>query len=333
MATELKKTVKPSGGDYTSLEACMNANEQNLVAGDKYFNVEIDGDWTAAPDTTNVLVHNYTVDATRNIRIYAVGTAKHNGTPYKATAYVLRGAADTGTAFRTSSTAQHYLRVSDFVIDCQNQAKCAIDEYYAATDARFIRMVLCNSSHATATLLFNPDSVSIAINCILFNVTRGIRCSNGGSFAYNCTVLGGNTPTLGILYVTAINCYVGGFAAECFYLLKAGSDYCVSSDNSADDECAHYALGKSTYADYFVNVGGGTEDYHLKDTSANLWGLAGSDLSAIFTDDIDGVARTVPWDVGADEYVGGAPPAFFAYPGIFDQLRGGLSAYTGGLKT
>jgi len=29
MAEFLKKTVKPSGGDYTSLEACMNANEQD----------------------------------------------------------------------------------------------------------------------------------------------------------------------------------------------------------------------------------------------------------------------------------------------------------------
>ena len=40
MATQLLKTVKPSGGDYTSLEACMNANEQDLTAADKYFDVE-----------------------------------------------------------------------------------------------------------------------------------------------------------------------------------------------------------------------------------------------------------------------------------------------------
>ena len=42
MATRLYKTVKPSGGDYASLEACLNANEKNLVTADQYFDVEID---------------------------------------------------------------------------------------------------------------------------------------------------------------------------------------------------------------------------------------------------------------------------------------------------
>jgi len=42
MAEFLKKTVKPADGDYTSLEACMNANEQDLT-GDGWFTVEIDG--------------------------------------------------------------------------------------------------------------------------------------------------------------------------------------------------------------------------------------------------------------------------------------------------
>src|SRR3990167_10661052 len=77
-ATQLKKTVKPSGGDYTSLEACMNANEQDLVAADKYFDVEIDGTWSSA-DTTAVTIENYTTDATHYINIYTTATARHLG--------------------------------------------------------------------------------------------------------------------------------------------------------------------------------------------------------------------------------------------------------------
>ena len=36
---------------------------------------------------------------------------------------------------------------------------------------------------------------------------------------------------------------------------------------------------------------------------------AGADLSAFFTTDKDGSARTVPWDIGAYKYVGGASRA------------------------
>ena len=81
MATQLKKTVKPSGGDYTSLEACMNANEQNLVTADKYFDVEIDGDWSGGNDTSHCTIHNYTTDVTRYINIYTTATAFHGGKP------------------------------------------------------------------------------------------------------------------------------------------------------------------------------------------------------------------------------------------------------------
>src|SRR3990167_2105406 len=77
-ATQLLKTVKPSGGDYTSLEACMNANEQDLVTADKYFDVEIDGTWSSA-DTTAVTIENYTTDATHYINIYTTATARHLG--------------------------------------------------------------------------------------------------------------------------------------------------------------------------------------------------------------------------------------------------------------
>ncbi len=80
-ATQLKKTVKPAGqgGDYTSLEECMNANEQDLVTNDLYFDVEIDGDWSGGADTTAVTIHNYTTDATHYINIYTTSAARHRG--------------------------------------------------------------------------------------------------------------------------------------------------------------------------------------------------------------------------------------------------------------
>jgi hypothetical protein len=44
-------------------------------------------------------------------------------------------------------------------------------------------------------------------------------------------------------------------------------------------------------------------------SAANPGVNAGTDLSAFFTTDKDGSARTVPWDIGAYEYVGGASRA------------------------
>jgi hypothetical protein len=51
----------------------------------------------------------------------------------------------------------------------------------------------------------------------------------------------------------------------------------------------------------WVNLGVGTEDLHLKEGSDAI--DVGTDLSATFTDDIDGVTRSGTWDIGADEYV------------------------------
>ena len=75
MASRLYKTVKPSGGDYTTLSACVNANEKDLTSSDEYFDIEIDGDWTSTgADTTNVLFDTYTTDATRYINVYTTAT-------------------------------------------------------------------------------------------------------------------------------------------------------------------------------------------------------------------------------------------------------------------
>jgi len=79
MATQLKKTVKPSGGDYTTLNACLAANQQDLVAADKYFDVEIDGTWASADTTAVAGLTNYTTDATRYINIYTTAAARHLG--------------------------------------------------------------------------------------------------------------------------------------------------------------------------------------------------------------------------------------------------------------
>lgn len=78
------------------------------------------------------------------------------------------------------------------------------------------------------------------------------------------------------------------------------SDYNVSSDSTAIG--TNKATGKTSYSDYFVDHSNG--DFHLKDTSYNLWGINSSNLTSTFTVDIDGDTRadSNQFGIGADYY-------------------------------
>ena len=64
------------------------------------------------------------------------------------------------------------------------------------------------------------------------------------------------------------------------------------------------SLDSKTASDNYTNLTGGSEDFHVKDTNADIYD-AGTDLSGSLTDDIDGDSRS-QWDIGADEYTTGA---------------------------
>jgi len=307
--TELLKTVKPSGdgGDYSVLETCLNDNEQDLVSADKYLKVEISGDWTSAPDTTNVLIHNYTEDATRHIIIEALGDARHDGTATgKATAYILQGSADTTGAISSSSVV-FYTEIKGFIIDANSLAKRALNG--ATGDYGLIEdMIIHNNTGSTLAIHMSNDLNSTIRNCFIYDVYRAVDANNNtGIRAENVTAYGRGS-SFGIMRIIAVNCYSANFSSEDFFSLTTGSDYNVSSDTSASDEATNYVDSQSTYASYFTSVTGGSEDLHLLNDSNSLWGLAGSDLSGSFTTDIDGTTRSA-WDIGGDEYESGSPPA------------------------
>src|SRR6185369_4337425 len=123
------------------------------------------------------------------------------------------------------------------------------------------------------------------------------------AYAYNCTSYnnGAGFRSAGTNKFTVINCLAAASAGDNDFIgsFTAPSDYNVSSDATAPG--TNKATGKTAYTDYFVDPANG--DFHLKDTSLNLFGLSGTDLSGTFTTDIDGVTRSAPWDIGADQYV------------------------------
>jgi hypothetical protein len=318
-ATQLKKTVCPSGCDYTSLEAAMNGNEQNLVAADKYFDVEISGTWSSA-DTTAVTIHNYTTDATRYINIYTTGSARHQGV-YSAS-YYRSEATSNNISVMTSYTTVDGLQV--YQTSPGNSTSNIVDGSRYSVGNIFKNNIVKGAngraqngiSVAQDSGSFGPNGAKVYNNIIYnfknttYNNGTGISAASGNPTAY----LYNNTVYL---------CYTGiqGFSSASYPVTLKNNiaynnvtDYnttswgSTSTNNLSKDATAPalntYYRNKTLT---FTNNTAGYEDFHLVagDTDAID---KGADLGSPYNVDIDGTTRSGTWDIGADEYVSASTP-------------------------
>src|SRR5574340_467643 len=86
MPTTNTKTIKPSGGDYTSLSAWEAGRQADLVTGDI---IEV-AECYAMNDTTPFTIAGWTTDATRYIEIRTAAGEGHAGT-WSTSKYYLSG--------------------------------------------------------------------------------------------------------------------------------------------------------------------------------------------------------------------------------------------------
>ena len=310
MATELKHTVKPSGGDYTTLAdaiAHLVASHADLVSANLYANIEIDGTWSSADTTAVTIPATILTSATCYLKIYTTAAARHNGT-WDTGAYMLT---PTNAAPGVLSIgAVDYLRMDG--LQLSNLSPSASDRNVliwsanltdGANDIRISNCIAKGHGHATRIqVLFDlaPDGADICMwNCIGFNLTAlvGNRCVNSGVAStgtvklYSSTMIGGEYAVRRATgTVTAKNVYAGGSLSG-DYNGTITKTTCASSDSTGSAGLQSIPVS----ADTFVNVGAGTEDYHLAVGSA-LIGV-GTDTSGDaapmdFTTDIDGDART-----------------------------------------
>src|SRR3990170_4483339 len=89
MATTITKTIKPSGGDYTSLSAWEAGMQKDLVTADEISVAEC----YSMSDTAAVSIDGWTTDATRYIKVYTPISERHSG-KWDATKYRLVVSAD-----------------------------------------------------------------------------------------------------------------------------------------------------------------------------------------------------------------------------------------------
>jgi len=293
---EVIKTIKPTAGDYATLSAWEAGEQRALASGE----VAVAECYMFAGGLNNQCTFDgWTfADATSRIVVRAATGNRHNGVA-GAGFYLTRAA----VVVSVTVAASHNVDFEYLEIDGAGYSGDLIRISAATINSNAAGLILHDASTSYA-VSGATSNVGVWSNVISYNCGRGYNSGGtSGLVANNWTVYGG---AYGILRAKTINCGCFGQTTTCFLQPAAGSDYNVSSDATAPG--TNKATGKTAYTDYFVDPANG--DFHLKDTSLNLFGLSGTDLSATFTTDIDGVIRTFPFDIGADQYVAAGGGSF-----------------------
>ena len=326
MATELKHTVKPSGGDFTTLDAAFDhlvASHANLVSADVYATIEIDGTWSSA-DTAACTPEGITTDATRYIHIYTTAAARHDG-KWNEGAYRLY-VANNIAMLKDGGGGDHIifdgLQIGVSATNANYQ--CPFWMEYTALNGAWWRISNCIIRGAGSASRRNPGiycadaQMTMSVwNSVIYNVgtldhpyCSGVICDSGTLNLYSSTVIGGK---YGVVTnggtINAKNVYAGSTITEDFYR-SAGTlakTNCASEDSSADDTGtgetqSNCAVSVAYTTSTFTNVTAGSEDYDLVTGSALIGaGVSTSGESAPlnFTTDIVGATRDATWDIGA----------------------------------
>ena len=296
------KTVDPNGGaDYASI-SLWEAGEQALYSSGDIAIADCRRTG-ATKDTTPVSVAGWTPGVIPKVVVNS--SYRHEGKW-----------ADT--------------RVSDgnrvYILDTTGGTANSL--YNDVADAEFDGLLVHANSGSITTLQANKSStwknlvtrgkrmMRVSFNGITVNMYNSVSYDTvdmsylhvGGitttvSNIFNCTFYG-SSANAGRIYnddgtINVKNTFAMSFAD--FGGSWGTSDYNVSSDATAKGTTV--STNRTAYATYFTDHANG--DFHLKDTSANLFGIASENLSATFTDDIDGNTRPADstFGLGADYYV------------------------------
>lgn len=313
MPTVVTKTVKPSGGDYTTLRAAIIGEAADLVSND----TQIDIACYAMQDTTAVAVADwagYTTDATHYVRIYTPSTERHNGK--RSTSKYRLEAAKPFTDGALSLSAQ-YVHIDGLQIKNTHGGAHAALSITGSTTFQ-ITDTLIYDTHGGGQggwgiSVSANNSVVYLNNVQVMSCDAGIEAHANGApviYALNCsavnsTVGPGFTAVGFTRFIYAKNCYSGGNAGDDYSGAGVTIDAtCYSEDGTASTPTAAWSTAN------FTNVTAGSEDLSLVSGSALI--DVGTDVSADSNwiepggnVDIIGTARPQgsAWDVGAFERI------------------------------
>lgn len=294
MATIIIKTIKSAGGDYTSRSAYEAGEQGDLVTADQVRKAEI----YAFADSTSIVVDGSTTDATRYMWFHVVPTDRHAGVYDSAKARVsvnLDGA--------TVNVVDPYCLYEFDQIENTHANGKGIGSSSTVYAGFVVNACIITGagSGTTGIAVGNGYTPEHTRNCVIKGWGTGVQDWYGSNpYIDNNTIINCGTGihrNAGTM--TVKNCYVGNCTTE-------------YSGDMTRTTCAHSSAtvysGSTASVAYstanFTNVTAGSENLHLVSGSALI--DVGTDLSASFTVDIDGVTRSGTWDIGADEYVAAA---------------------------
>lgn len=313
MATERLKTVKPSGGDYTSLAAAIAGKAGNLVSADEWLHIEC----YAMTDTTEANITGYTTDADCKIVVDTPMSERHQGV-WDSNKYNLTGNIGNGII----KVNQAHVLVEGIQAHSTlgwSGSAIYINDYYS--NIHISKCIVWTNTNDALMVVSGPGLGYKISNCLAINSPRGFNiCSMD---IYNCTAVNcteGFRQSYGA--INAYNCLSANNTTGFSYVGSAGLNLynCASSDGTAGAYAGSGNRVNQTFS--FVDAANGNFALAEGDTGARGHGLTNPG-SRLYLDDILGNPRTAPWDIGAFQYVSGGPPAgkkkqYF----YFQQMRG-----------
>lgn len=296
-------TVRPSGGDYTSLSAAIageiTANANLTAAGmDGILTISIEGSWSSADSySATVSTSGFTVDSTHYLRIVA-DSSNHAGTSWSTSKYRF----ESSYADAVLELVPNYTVIDGIQIRCTHPGSTGIlmTGAYCKVLGSYVRSAYRGATHTGGN--------GVIVNSIIIGTARGIYHRNGAILS----VYYSNAICTGAGY--GIQAWTGGRVLTCknsYFHGGTGSIYDEGGATITITNCATSdGLYSTTDVNYdtnnFVNVTSGSEDFDLPAGSGLL--SLGSDLSedSVYpvTTDILGVTRheTTPC-VGAIEKI------------------------------
>lgn len=304
----ITKTIKPSGGDYTSLSAWNTAEATDLVAdGDSHICECYKGDYGTGGGVNFIndsvyLSSSWNMNSSHTLTIKTPDAQRHTGRPKFNGDY-------TGFAIKSNATWSSVLSLGsrnnvtvDGLIadaDADDGMRC----FSASNESENNTIKNCIALNATysgqKSFDFRSADIIALINCIAINSHAGFELSRYGFAkvyncgAYDCSSDGYtffNTGTADI----AKNCW----AKDCGTGFNGHSGGSHTIENCATDDTSLPTGSNNRNSQTFTFIDEAGNYFAPAHNDTALKGF-GQDLSGIFTDDILGNTRSIPWDIGA----------------------------------
>jgi len=330
MPTIVTKTIKASGGDYSTIAAWEADTDNDLVAADQIQVGQLfDKAGSAAWDEITVIA-DANVDATRYRVLTVPRSQRHDGT-------------DTGANIDPTTSGHAFnIQEDEFRLEGMNiKGLVGSSSEGIRVSADNIRISNCIIHNLTVAgdqdgIYFNANSITAYIwNCSFWVIRRSAvmiqATTSVTAYVFNCTgwdllrdggsINGGFgcannfTNTSSVMHCKNVSSHVSSGAA---FRGKTSEGQTQCTNCAADDNTITAGvnvvnnggeLENVIQADQFISLVTGEVDLHLKPRTLTSKGSSlidrgvnlASDPNLSFTDDLDGEARGLKWSIGMDE--------------------------------